>query len=443
MYSENNESGLPACVRYFKENKGFRRIFSEMLSKWKSYGKVAGVIKINGATAEEYRALQGLMGKACEGEPLKFRMTDFQQALKESRFGAVTLEALLSAYFDEELTTTKSERLARAGEQELFWQDVMAEADRRTQGSDAVKQWLLTMREKKTSGYQIALSMVQKDRESARNTLLHVCSAIWILRSKTAGGRRIRLAVLSSRVSGNPHFFDRNRAEGKLLLNALAYIHVCDYPQKAEKILELYYSSGISPDDISSFTTAYGIHMYTERGVHGAYEVFIREREPYVVTLSNLNHIVKVDCPGKFVYIVENQMVFSQICEEITEKDAALICTSGQVKTASLILIDLLCEAGCRLFYSGDLDPEGICIADKMISRHPGQIVAWHMSPEDYARCVSDEDIGEKRLKQLDTIVDLGLRCVAAEVISVKKAGYQEQLLEVLEGDIKAAIIGD
>jgi uncharacterized protein (TIGR02679 family) len=408
-----------------------------MLSKWKKHGKIAGVIQIRDVTARESKALQRLMGKVYEGNPLKFKMVDFQKALSESRFGEITLEDLLSAYFDEKLVTTKSERLAKEEEKKLFWKNVMEEADKRTQGYDEAKQWILAMWEKKIYGYQLALSLFQNGEESAKNILAHVCNALWLLKLDVAEGYRLRLAVLSSQATGNPHYFDRNRVEGKLLLNALAYINECDYPQSAEKILELYYTAGISPDDVSSFTTAYGIHMYTEGGVHSAYEAFIEAREPYVVTLSNLNRIVKADCPGKLVYIVENQMVFSQICEDLKGEEVALVCTSGQVKTASLILIDLLCESGCQLFYSGDLDPEGICIADRMISRQPGQIVAWHMGPEDYAQSVSDEDIDNKRLKKLEALYDPELQHVATKVLSEKKAGYQEKLLELLERDIK------
>lgn len=436
MCSKSDRSGMWECVRYFKENEGYHRMFCEMLSKWKKHGKITGVIQIRDATISEYQALQRLMGKVYEGNPLKFKMVDFQKALSESRFEKITLEDLLSAYFNEKLITTKSEHLAKVEEKQLFWQVVLENADKQTQGYEEAKQWILTMCEKKTYGYQLALSLFHNDKESAKKILVHVCNALSLLKLDVAEGFRLRLAVLSSQVTSNPHYFDRNRVEGKLLLNALAYINECDYPQSAEKILELYYTAGISPDDISSFTTAYGIHMYTEDGLHNAYEAFIEAKEPYVVTLSNLNRIVKADCPGKLVYIVENQMVFSQMCEDLKGKEVALVCTSGQVKTASLILVDLLCESECQLFYSGDLDPEGICIADRLISRQPGQIVAWHMGLEDYAQSASDEDIDNKRLKKLEALYDPELQNVAAKVLSVKKAGYQEKLLELLERDI-------
>lgn len=437
MNSEGEHCGLQACVQYFKENEGYHRIFCEMLAKWKAYGRITGTISMKNADAGEYLALQRLMGKPFEGKTLKFKMADFQQALWESKFKSVALEALLSAYFDEELVTTKSEKLIAASEKQQFWQEVIDGAKKQhIQGNDRAIQWLFTMQDSKAWGYPLVQTMFLKDRDSAKYMLMQVCGALRLLNQEREQGMRIRLAVLSARVTGNPHFFDRDRTAGKLLLNAFAFINACGYPQNAEEILQLYYDVGISPDDISSFTTAYGIHMYTKDGAHGAYEAFIEEKEPYVVTLSNLNRIVSADCPKKRVYIVENQMVFSQMCEGLKEKDTALLCTSGQVKTASLILIDLLCETGCRLYYSGDLDPEGICIADRLISRHPRQVTAWHMGTEDYLRTVSDEDIGEKRLKKLETVKDQGLLYVAAKVMSVKKAGYQEGLLEVLIGEI-------
>lgn len=434
MCSEKETKKLQECIDYFKKNIAYDRILRAMRSKWKTYGKVAGVIQIKDATAEECQALQRIMGKAYEANLLKFRMEDFQKALDESRFGGITLKMLLSAYFHDNLITNKSERMIREEEWQKFWLDIISAA-----GKEAyeAKQWLSTMREKKICGYQIVMSLYQYDRESARVILLQVCKALNIARQRRGEEGRLRLAVLSSRVTGNPHCFDRNRVEGKLLLSALAYGIECEYPQNAEKALELYYATGISPDDVSSFSTAYGIHLYTAEGVHGAYEAFINAGEPYVVTLSNLNWIVKADCPGKRVYIVENQMVFSQICEDLNGKAVGLICTSGQVKTASLILIDLLCKSGCHLFYSGDLDPEGICIADRLLSRHPGQISAWHMSEKDYDMSVSDEDINEVRLKKLETIINMELISVVQKVISKKKSGYQEQLLELLEEDIE------
>lgn len=59
------------------------------------------------------------------------------------------------------------------------------------------------------------------------------------------------------------------------------------------------------------------------------------------------------------------------------------------------------------------------------------------MSEKDYDMSVSDEDINEVRLKKLETIINMELIPAVQKVISKKKSGYQEQLLELLEEDIE------
>jgi len=171
-----------------------------------------------------------------------------------------------------------------------------------------------------------------------------------------------------------------------------------------------------------------------------AYEAFIKENEHYAVTLSNLGRITKADTKSKKVFIFENQMVFSHICEELSGLPVSMLCTSGQLKTASLLLIDLLCESGCTLYYSGDIDPEGISIADKIISRHPNNVIPWRITKDDYEQCVSAEELNDTRIKKLDKIKDKRFEDVVKKMREVKKAGYQELLIENMIIDIKEGI---
>ena len=55
-----------------------------------------------------------------------------------------------------------------------------------------------------------------------------------------------------------------------------------------EELLMLYYHAGIRPDDISSFTSIYGIRLFTAQAEHPAYREFVQKGEPCVVTLFNL-----------------------------------------------------------------------------------------------------------------------------------------------------------
>ena len=114
------------------------------------------------------------------------------------------------------------------------------------------------------------------------------------------------------------------------------------------------------PDNISSLVHAFGIRLKKQEIWHPAYEAFCRCGEPYVLTMENLKGITEVRPVGTCVYIVENEMVFSYLMEQVQGKNVSLLCTSGQPRYAALKLISLIVQSGIPIYYSGDLDPDGI-----------------------------------------------------------------------------------
>ncbi len=244
--------------------------------------------------------------------------------------------------------------------------------------------------------------------------------------------------MLGAEITKNPHSFDRQNVAGRLLISALSFTYKTEEPKAQEDVLALYYAAGIMTDDISSYTTCYGIHFYEGDREHEAYRFFIRKGEKYVLTLSNLSRLTRADSCRKKVFIIENQMVFSQVCEEMGGEEYPILCTSGQLRTASLFLIDLLLKSGCKLYYCGDIDPEGIEIADRVIERGSGQSFSWRMTAEDYYRSISNEMLTEKRLTRLDKITNAQLREIVQLLKTEKRAGYQEHLIDLMVEDIKA-----
>ncbi len=51
--------------------------------------------------------------------------------------------------------------------------------------------------------------------------------------------------------------------------------------------------------------------------------------------------------------------------------------------------MDKLVENGVRIYYSGDLDREGIIMADKLKLRYESKLVLWRYGVEDYRDIVS------------------------------------------------------
>ena len=95
-----------------------------------------------------------------------------------------------------------------------------------------------------------------------------------------------------------------------------------------------------------------------------------------------------------------------------------------------MIQMNLFAKSGIRVYYAGDLDPEGILIAQKLSQYYKGEFHYWHMETADYEKCRSEEVISPKRMKILERITDGRLKPVVDRIEEYGSAGYQEMLVE-------------
>ena len=437
-----------ACAAYFRNTPGFERTMELLRKKWYSYGRTAGEICLADPSVREIQALEGYFGRSVlKRGKLRFQTREFEQALDHTRFRGAALKGVLEEYFGEPLLSRKEEEAALQARKDRLFQRAQEKLQEalETYGKDhtecsrtsgAPMQWLEGLTAQKI--WQLC-----PEPEGEDSCLAMVCQTGLALArlEKLDSARGIRLAVLAMECTGNPHGFDRGTPGGNLLLGALPVLfgeedgRVEISPRlAAEDALDRYIRCGIRPDDLSSFTILYRILLKDENGLVPAYKAMADRREPMLVSLLNLRNIRAAMPVHARVYVLENQMVFSQLCESCPE--SSLICTSGQVRTASLMVLDLLCREDVEIYYSGDLDPEGIGIADRLISRSGGKIRPWHMSAKDYGRSVSSVDLSEERLRELDHIKSPCLEEAAEAVRSGKKAAYQERLLEQMEMEL-------
>ena len=368
-----------------------------------------------------------------------FFVSELQAALNETRYCGVEVEELVERYFKEKIVSNSQKREEKKVFNNRFWEMVLDEAESRFGEDSGGTRWLREVREQRKYGYHLIIREREKSSDGIKEVLLEVCGALTYLSQEDRNGAGyVRLAVLGAEVTKNPHCFDRQNAAGRLLISALSYLYREEEPVAQEDVLALYYKARIAPDDISSYTTCYGIHFYEGDREHEAYRHFVEKGEKYVLTLSNLSKLTGAYSKRKKVFIIENQMVFSQVCDEMVGEEYSVVCTSGQLKTASLFLIDLLLKSECKLYYCGDIDPEGIEIADRVLARGSRQILPWRMTTQDYYRSISNEMLTDKRLNRLNKIANAQLRELAELLKVEKKAGYQEHLIDLMVEDIKA-----
>ena len=426
------------CANYLKKNEAYKRCFIELRKKWETYGKVAGRITLKNASDEEKRAIGGIVGKLFLEENIKFSFVEFEQGLQNTRFAPINMKKVLEAYFGEEVLTRQEQKSLVKNEKELFLQYIYEDFQNKTmqKKSSAVVEWFYTLIQEKKYGYQILIKEYGTNVEMATNIAKNVGNALLRLEEMTQE-EQCPLAVFAAEVSGNPHFFDRGTTAAQLLMHGICFWKNCNIPVTAYEWRELLTNIGIMCDNIASMVHALGIHFETREGLHPSYEAFCKRKEPFVITSENLKYIISAHATTNCVYIVENEMVFLYLTEHIKDKEVALLCTSGQLRVAAFQLISLLIKSNMKIYYSGDLDPEGINIADRLWQKYGDVIQMWRMSPRDYWSSLSDEILQETRLAKTENIKHPLLKQTAKCLQIRKKAGYQENLLEGLLEDLK------
>ena len=88
---------------------------------------------------------------------------------------------------------------------------------------------------------------------------------------------------------------------------------------------------------------------------------------------------------------------------EECDQSATVLCTSGQPRSVALLLISMILKGKAEIYYSGDIDPDGIRIADKLWKKFGDGIHIWRMSPQDYEKAVLME-IGDSGISKLENI---------------------------------------
>ena len=305
------------------------------------------------------------------------------------------------------------------------------------------------------------------------------------------------LAVFASDVTGNPHSFDRGAENGPLAEAVLRwYVETYQPPVasfsipdslKAVRRGQLFLRCGIMIDDVSNYVTVYGIRAMRrggreDQGMQG----FWAERAAVHVPLSSVMEWTEMrpaQAPLKTgrelikslstqametcadiaerneqgrVLVVENPSIFSMLISRFP--DEAFMCVNGQPNLAALVALHLLAGSGAELRYGGDMDPEGLLIADHLWIFCGRKLKLWHMGPEEYLTAVSTggrrmnpdssgqtdtsdvrkesgvtvrtaEPLSDRRLHMLDHLENEELKQTAALMRQYRMAVYQERLV--------------
>ncbi len=423
-------------LEVFKEEPGFVKLFKGFKEKYRSLGRVGGTVSLKGFSSEEIQSIAGFLGQpaAVLQEKGSVSLLAFERELGNTGFTDMTLKDLLEAVLGEAILTKVEEAEQERIEEQSFYKRLMEEMPEAS--------WWLEGIMTRASDTRWIRALYQKDKHELLHMMLNVYKAF---KSVPAEGEYELLPFFSQRTTGNPHYFDSQEAAGKLLVHCLYADQIVKgfpdarMPRNGEELNELLGSYGILRDDLWNFATCQGLLAFQNGVVHQVWRAAADTQTVMNVPMKELSKLDGVrPAIGHKVWIVENSGVCSALMDALPQ--ASIICTHGQFRAAGWKLLDFLAEQGCTLYYSGDLDPEGILIADRMKKRYKDQAVLWRMDAESYIKSLSEEDITD-RMAKLDK-VDVANWAGLIELMRNRKgAGYQEALAEELIGDIKKGFL--
>lgn len=251
-----------------------------------------------------------------------------------------------------------------------------------------------------------------------------------------------RLSFFSYQITGNPHAFDKSQSVGELflqILNAkyLETIYQDSYFLAQAEIEQLLYQQvNLLKDDVMNFVALHRISGF----VHG-------KEEPVWKSIANsgmswnasVRELLKIEelrpVNYPFTILIENSGVYALLIEQFP--DLPLLCTSGQMKFAVWQALRKLAKVPkSKLYYVGDMDPEGLLMADKLFKAFPNQISFLAMNPAAFEQGKESKFYEKSRLKKLNKIENANLKQLIP-LITQNQVCYQEGCISYLIDEIK------
>jgi uncharacterized protein (TIGR02679 family) len=420
-------------LNVLKKETAFQKLFLLFRKRYESLGRIGGSVSLKSFLDEELKSISGLTGVSVEELRRKQSITllRFEKSLQRTRYQYDSLLSFLEDYFEETLVANK-DRLIQEQEREI---EYLGGVKAKFPKIDWYIDWITS----KSADTRWIWNMYKEDAAKLFSYFEYLEKA-WVFIGKEK--MFIRMPLFAQKVTGNPHAFDRNAILGKMLLHLLTVDQKnkeeseSTFSKTSEEENDLLGFYGLIRDDLWSFVTSQNILAETDQGIHPVWEA---AQETGTVLNLPLKELIKVDkvypCQGNAAWVVENSSVASTLMD--LAPAAPIICTHGQLRIAGWRLIELLASSDVKLHYSGDLDPEGMLIADRLVRRFPKYVELWRMDEKSYLEGMSEEIISDKRLSQLNKLHHPGLDKVAEIMQREKRAGYQEAMVEVMIEDLK------
>lgn len=412
------------AAAYFRQ-RPFGRVMELLRKRYIELGDVGGTVALPEPTRDEITALRNFFGsvpkKKADGA-LVLSLRDFEQELLLRSAFPCSLREAVEAYFGEVIVTRKEAQAFEAAQWDAFLGRVvpLAPAELAAFVAELRSDW-------------------KQNGQVLEDPLLLVFRAVATLPARQ--GASERLPVFANRVAGDPHAFDPDRLAGRLLVRALAAvlpIAAAGTESDATWRSMLLAAAGLDRDDVSSTVLAVGL-VGDEPLLRAARESGAALAYP----LRTVQGWEAVGAHRGVAFVVENPAVFGAFLDRWRDAGVSpatwptVVCTSGQLSAAAVVLLDRLVKAGAVIKYSGDFDVGGLRIVRGLLRQYGEAIRLWRMDAEAYRLAVA---AGGRPLKEAELKALAGLSVefggLVGEMARVGQAGYQEALTALLWEDM-------
>lgn len=409
--------------QYLSDNE-----FSEFMQLWKKqyekYGTCKGSIDLvlNDSNRE---CISGLMGKDYYGvDCVHITFRQLQKAMLNTKYENCDFNEVLKMYFNQRVLTNKY----RQEQEQMRVQNIFKQLFKQEGKS---KQWIYNTYTNRDSVY---IRIVQASKENEQKCINTVCVVMKALNHLPMWeNKKENISLFASYHTKNPHAFDKNTFAYYLMMHGIVYFLKVDFPKTNLEQNEILYRAGLYQDGISNYCSVARLQAFNENNQpHLGWAGFYDSYEALNVNMDNLLHIHFITCCDR-VYIVENPSVFQALLKKIKKEKIekiGLVCTNGQLNYSAYLLLDILVNSNVEIYYSGDMDPEGLLIADKIKQRYPS-IKLWCYDVRQYEISKSKEQATDQRMHMLDALKDEALirigKCISE---NKNRVGYQENMIE-------------
>lgn len=409
--------------QYLSDNE-----FSEFMQLWKKqyekYGTCKGSIDLV-LDDSNRECISGLMGKDYYGvDCVHITFRQLQKAILNTKYENCDFNEVLKMYFNQDVFTNEY----RQEQEQLRVQNIFKHFFKREGKS---QQWIYNTYTNRDSVY---IRIVQASKENEQKCINTVCVVMKALNHLPMWeNKKENISIFASYHTKNPHAFDKNTFAYYLMMHGIVYFLKVDFPKTNLEQNEILYRAGLYQDGISNYCSVARLQAFNENNQpHLGWAGFYDSYEALNVNMDNLLHIHFITCCDR-AYIVENPSVFQALLKKIKKekiKKIGLVCTNGQLNYSAYLLLDILVNSNIEIYYSGDMDPEGLLIADKIKQRYPS-IKLWCYDVSQYEISKSKEQATDQRMHMLDALKDETLirigKCISE---NKNRVGYQENMIE-------------